>query len=163
HLVEQIERQALIRLSTALAPVHNPPINVVQRLAGDDDIEVSRPVIERSPALSDEFLQTLAQSKSQDHLFAMAGRARLSEQVTDVLVERGNEAVTLKVAGNAGARFSRKSMIQVAERANDNAALAEVFAGRSDIPPDVFQHLLTRATEVVRQRLQKNTAPELRS
>jgi uncharacterized protein (DUF2336 family) len=163
RLIEQIEREALVRLSTELAPIKNAPAKVVQRLASDDDIEVSRPVIQSSPVLSDDFLLGLARSKSQDHLIAIASRRQVAEKVTDVLVERGNAAVTLKVAGNSGARFSRKAYFQVADSANANAALAETIVKRTDIPADVFQHLIDRATEVVRQRLLKSASPEMRA
>ena len=163
RLVERIEQQALIRLSSQLAPIRNAPAKVVHRLARNDDIEVSRPVIQQSPILTDDFLVELAQSKSQEHLAAIASRARVAEKVTDVLVERGNAAVTLTVAGNAGARFSKNAFLQVADRANENAALAEKIVNRTDVPPDVFEHLLSRATEVVRQRLLKNAAPEMRT
>src|SRR5476651_2414840 len=162
RLIERIEQQALVRLSSQLAPVVNAPPNIVYRLARSDDIDVSQPILVQSPILTDDFLIEIAQSKSQEHLAAIAGRAQVTEKVTDVLVERGNAAVTLKVAGNAGARFSKKAFIQVADHANENAALAEKMVNRTDIPPDVFRHLLSRATEVVRQRLLKNAAPEMR-
>ena len=163
RLIESIEQQALIRLSSQLAPVANAPTKVVHRLARSDDIKVSQPILVQSPILSDDFLIEIAQSKSQEHLAAIAGRAQVAEKVTDVLVERGNATVTLKVVGNAGARFSKKAFIQVADRANENTALAETMVNRADIPPDVFRHLLSKATEVVRQRLLKNAAPEMRT
>src|SRR4029077_6586374 len=114
----------------------NAPPNVVHRLARSDDIQVSQPILVQSPMLTDDFLIEIAQSKSQEHLAAIASRAQVAEKVTDVLVERGNAAVTLKVAGNAGARFSKKAFIQVADRAHENAALAETIVNRADIPPD---------------------------
>jgi uncharacterized protein (DUF2336 family) len=156
RLIERIEQQALIRLSSQLAPVGNAPTNVIHRLALSDNIEISRPVLQQSPVLADNFLVELAQSKSQDHLAAIAERPHVAEKVTDVLVERGNAAVTLKIAGNGGARFSRKALFQVASRANADSNLAEIVVNRPDIPHDVFEHLLSKATEVVRQRLMKN-------
>ena len=163
RLIERIEQHALIRLSAELAPIGNAPTNVVHRLARSDDIEVSRPILRQSPVLTDEFLVEIARSKGQEHLAAIAERARVAEKVTDVLVERGNAAVTMKVTGNAGARFSRKAFQQVADRAYADAGLAEIFIGRSDVPPDVFEHLLSKATEVVRQRLMKNADPAMRA
>ena len=163
RLVERIEQRALIRLSSQLAPIANAPPNIIHHLARSDDIDVSQPILVQSPMLTDDFLIEIARSKSQEHLAAIAGRSQVAEKVTDVLVERGNAAVTLKVAGNAGARFSNRAFIQVADRANENAALAEKMVHRPDIPPDVFKHLLSRATEVVRQRLLKNAVPELRT
>ena len=163
RLVEKIEQQALIRLSSDLAPIKNAPANVVHQLASSDNIEISRPILVQSPVLTDDFLVELAQSKSQEHLAAIAGRSHVAEMVTDVLVARGNDAVTLKVTANKGARFSKKALFQVANRANEDARLAETFVNRSDVPPDVFDHLLRKATEVVRQRLLKNANPEMRS
>jgi uncharacterized protein (DUF2336 family) len=163
RLVEKIERQALIRLSSDLAPIENAPTNVVHRLASSDNIEISRPILIQSPVLTDDFLVELAQSKSQEHLAAIAGRKHVAEKVTDVLVARGDEVVTLKITANSGARFSKKAFFQVANRANEDARLAENIVNRPDVPPDVFDHLLRKATEVVRQRLLKNANPEMRS
>jgi uncharacterized protein (DUF2336 family) len=163
RLIEQIEHQALIRLSSQLAPIGKPPMNVVHHLARHDNIDISRPIIRQSPMLTDDFLVEIAQSKSQEHLSAIADRSHVAAKVTDVLVERGNAVVTLKVAKNAGARFSRAAFLKVATRANDDESLAETIANRQDVPSDVFEHLLNRATDVVRQRLLKNATPEMRT
>lgn len=162
HLIDKIERSALIRLSKQLAPSANAPIRTVHSLAEHDDIEISGPLIERSKILSDDFLIELAKTKSQAHLAAIAGRETLTERVTEVLVDRGDDEVTLKVTGNHGARFSRPSFMKVAEKAQSDGRLAEQFVARSDIPPDVFQHLLRKATEVVKNRLLKNADSDMR-
>jgi uncharacterized protein (DUF2336 family) len=162
HLVNNIERTALIRLSRELAPVADPPVRTVHRLAADDDIEISGPLIERSRILSDDFLVEIARTKSQAHLAAIAGRATIAEKVTDVLVDRGNAEVTLKVTGNHGARFSRPAFLKVVEKAGNDEALAAQFIGRADIPSDVFQHLLRKATEVVKRKLLRDADPPTR-
>lgn len=163
RLVNRIEQRALVQLSIQLAPVENAPAKVVSLLACDDDIDVSRPVIEGSAVLTDETLIEIASTKSQEHLAAIAGRTHVAERVSDVLIERGNSAVTLKVTGNAGARFSRHALMTVADRANNDADLAATMVRRHDVPPDVFEHLLSKATDVVRQRLFKDAEPELRA
>ncbi|RAI39430.1 DUF2336 domain-containing protein [Rhodoplanes roseus] len=162
HLIEKIERSALIRLSKQLAPATTGPVRAIHRLAENDDIEISGPLIERSKILSDDFLIELAKTKSQAHLAAIAGRETLTEKVTDVLVEHGDDDVTLRVTGNHGARFSRPGFMKVAEKAQSDGRLAEQFVARSDIPPDVFQHLLRKATEVVKNRLLKNADIDMR-
>ena len=162
HLIDKIERNALIRLSKQLAPSANAPVRTVHRLAEDDDIEISGPLIERSKILSDDFLVELALTKSQAHLAAIAGRETLAEKITDVLVERGDDEVTLRVTGNHGARFSRPGIMKVAEKAQSDGRLAERFISRTDVPPDVFQHLLRKATEVVKNRMLKNADHDMR-
>ncbi|MEZ5786356.1 MAG: DUF2336 domain-containing protein [Xanthobacteraceae bacterium] len=162
HLIEKIERDALIRLSTKLAPVENAPKRTVHQLASSDDIAISGPLIERSQVLGDDFLVDLARSKSQQHLAAIAKRSSIAEKVTDVLVDRGNNEVTLKVAGNQGARFSQSAFRKVAEKAETDANLAANFIARSDVPAEVFQDLLRKATEVVKRKLLKDADPPTR-
>jgi uncharacterized protein (DUF2336 family) len=102
-------------------------------------------------------------TKSQAHLAAIAGRASIAEKVTDVLVERGDAEVTLRLTGNQGARFSRPAFMKVVEKAGKDEKLAEMFITRRDVPADVFQHLLRKATEVVKQRLTRNSDPQTRA
>ena len=48
----------------------------------------------------------IANTMSQDHPLAISKRARLEVALTDLLLDRGNEAVFNSVAGNFGASFS---------------------------------------------------------
>ena len=75
----------------------------------------------------------IARTKSQAHLAAIAGRSALGEQVTDVLVERGDVTVARKVAANSGARFSEVSLRSLVDRASDDGDLAHAVARRREI------------------------------
>src|ERR1700684_3045884 len=44
HLIKRIEGKALAELSRRLSPINNAPIEIVRRLARDDDITVAEPV-----------------------------------------------------------------------------------------------------------------------
>lgn len=162
YLIDKIERQALIELSGSLAPVDNAPPKVIGRLSRDDDILISGPVLEKSKVLSDTDLVDIAKSKSQNHLLAIAVRERLSEQVTDVLVDRGDRRVARRVTCNKGARFSHHGFDRVSGRAETDEELAEAVAQRPDLPPELFERLVRRATEIVRRRLMAAAQPELR-
>ena len=161
-LVERIEREALIELSTRLAPLARAPINISRRLSRDDDIEIAQPMLEKSGMLSDEFLVEIARTKSQAHLSAIAARTQINETVTDVLVDRGDRAVTQKVVANKGAKLSHFGHTTVANRAAQDEDMAEVFIQRGDIPPDVFEQLVEKASEKVRQKLLAKASPEMR-
>ena len=162
HLIEKIERQALIELSGRLAPVDRAPVNVIGRLSQDDDIEISGPILERSRVLTDRDLVAIAETKSQAHLSAIAGRASINEPVTDVLIHRGDSAVARKVTANKGARFSRFGLIKAVTRAKQDETLAVAVANRIDLPDDLLDQLVRKATEAVRQRLLANVQPEMR-
>ena len=162
RLVAHIETEALAELSAKLAPVGNAPANVIGHLSRNDNIEVSGPVLEKSNLLSDPDLIEIAQTKSQQHLAAIAGRRSISTLVTTVLIGRGDHEVALKVAGNSGAHISSNTYLSVLKRARGDEALTAAVANRRDLPQDMFEQLVHEATETVRQRLVARSGPEMR-
>jgi uncharacterized protein (DUF2336 family) len=153
HLVERVETRARIELAKRLAPVEQAPNEVIQRLARDDEIAVAGPVLTQSKRLSTDDLIEIAKQKSQAHLLAIAGRDRLEEGLTDVLVDRGSREVVRSLAGNKGAAFSQTGYSRLVRRADGDESLAESLGRRLDIPLQLFRELLLRATEAVRERL----------
>ena len=159
RLIDRIERKAMRELSQRLARLENAPVRLIRRLAHDDEIEVSEPVLSHSPRLGEEDLVAVARSKSQAHLAAIAGRATLAESVTDILVDRGDAIVVRKVAANAGARFTETSMGALIDRTDADDELAQAIARRKELSPAMFRRLLARATEHVRTRLMQEAQP----
>lgn len=160
RLVSRIERQALLELSQKLAPVDRAPRGVIGRLSNDDDFAIAQPVLEQSSVLSESDLVQIAKTKSQDHLYAIASRAQISAPVTDVLVERGDSRVAGKVTGNMGARFSRWGLTQAVQRAEHDEAIAVAIVNRADLPDDLLEELVRKATKVVQKRLMASSRPE---
>jgi uncharacterized protein (DUF2336 family) len=160
HLIERIETKALVQLSSSLAPVDKAPFAVIRRLAYHDEIMVAGPVLTQSNRISDNDLVQIARSKSQSHLYAMSGRASLSEAVTDVLVERGDSQVTHRLAKNAGARFSDTGFDKLVTNAEVDEGLAEKLGLRLDMPLAMLRRLLQKASDAVRARLLATAPPE---
>jgi hypothetical protein len=154
RLADEIEVEVRAQLSGRLAHFDGAPVNVIRKLAFDDAIEVARPVLESSDRLDDETLVANAGSKSQAHLLAISRRKSIGEAVTDVLVTRGDQAVVSSVAGNAGARFSGTSLLHMVKRAEGDSILAEQLGLRKDIPRQLFQQLIAKASDDVRKRLE---------
>lgn len=105
RLIERGEHSALLELSSRLAPVGNAPLNVVIKLSKEDDIAISGPILQQSPAVPEQTLAEIAKTKGQDHLAAIASRPRIDETVTDILVDRGNSEVACKITGNQARAF----------------------------------------------------------
>ena len=118
------------------------PHNVAVTLGGDGNAEVARLVLSLSPVLTDTDLAAIAVSQSQQHLVAIAERARLSEGVTDILVERGDQKVLHTVSANEGAAFSDRGFDRLLERGGDDAAITDALARRSDLAPNRAQRVL---------------------
>jgi uncharacterized protein (DUF2336 family) len=153
RLVSTIETKARARLAHRLAPIANAPSSVIHMLAFDDDISVAQQVLKQSERLEDPALVANANTKSQQHLFAISQRQSLSEAVTDVLVERGDREVVHSVVKNAGARFSDAGFRILVKRSVGDDDLATIVGARSDIPRPHFLVLLEKASNAVRTRL----------
>jgi len=160
RLADEIEVEVRAQLSERLARFDGAPVNVIHRLAFDDAIEVARPVLEESTRLDDDTLIANARSKSQAHMLAISKRQVIGESVTDVLVARGNRAVVNSLAGNGGANFSSSSLLHMVKRAEGDSILAEQLGLRKDIPRNLFQQLIAKATDDVRKRLESER-PEM--
>ncbi len=160
HLAHRIEERVLAQLSLKLAPVGNAPLNLIKCFAEDDNISVAGPVLEQSTRISEHDLIEIAKHKSQAHLVAISGRASLSENLTDVLVGRGDGRVMNKLARNEGARFSSASFAALIKRADGDDSMTESLSQRTDIPQNLFKELLLRATNLVRSRLLAAATPE---
>ncbi|HEY6258545.1 MAG TPA: DUF2336 domain-containing protein [Xanthobacteraceae bacterium] len=161
-LIRGIESRALVEISKRLAPIDNSPLEVTRRLARDEEIEVAGPVLAQSTRLPTSDLIEIAATKGQAHLLAISGRPQLEESVTDVLLYRGNDEVTLKLATNPGARFSETGFGILVKDAEADDRLAETVGLRFDIPPRFLRELLQRATDTVRSRIISQAPPETR-
>src|SRR3984893_8990648 len=151
-LSADIEVKARAQLAHHLVSINTAPPRLIRTLAFDNAIDVAGPVLIHSQQLSDEDLIENATTKSQDHLFAIAQRLRLSERVTDVLVERGNRKVIHKVAANTGARFSLAGYDKLSHRARRDRKLTLALARRRDLPRQYFLKLLQTASASVRAK-----------
>lgn len=153
HLIRQVETNVLAELGAKLAPIDNAPNGVILTLARHDEIAVAGPVLAQSTQLTDHDLVEIAGSKSQDHLGAISERKRLASAVTDILIERGNTTVVRKLSQNQGAAFSDGGYVTLAARAETDERLAENLGVRVDMPLQLLQDLMVKATETVRGRL----------
>jgi len=153
RLTDEIEVAARTQLAKRMAEFDRAPVNIIHKLAFDDEIEVAGPVLRESERLESYALVANACLKSQTHLLAISKRKSIDEQVTDVLVTRGNQEVVNSVVTNDGARFSDFGFLHMIKRAEGDSILAEQLGLRKDIPRQVFQQLIAKASENVKKRL----------
>jgi len=154
RLVSEIEHSARVTFGQTLASIANSPPKVTRTLALDDSIDIAGPLLRRSECLDDETLITGAKTKGQDHLLAISQRKRLSEGVTDVLVERGNQRVVISTAANAGARFSQFGYSKLVTRSENDSELALLVWARPEIPREYLLTLFETASETVRLKFE---------
>ncbi|MDP1882223.1 MAG: DUF2336 domain-containing protein [Bradyrhizobium sp.] len=155
RLAEEIEVAARAQLARRLASFDKAPVNIIHKLAFDDSIDVAGPILQESEQLEPYALVANVCTKGQTHLLAISKRESLEETVTDVLVTRGDQEVVNSVATNSGARFSDFGFLHMIQRAEGDSILAEQLGLREDIPRQIFQQLIAKASEDVRKRLER--------
>ena len=154
QLSVDIEVKVRAEFAHRLAGMDSAPAKLIRALAFDDEIAVAGPVLIHSQQLSDADLVENASNKSQKHLLAIAQRLKLSDVVTDVLVERGDRHVVQKVVRNKGARFSLAGYGKLTIYARHDRKLTLALGQRSDIPRQYFLKLLETASASVRAKLE---------
>src|ERR1700688_2855685 len=160
RLADEIEVAARAQLARRLAHFDKAPVNILHKLAFDDSIDVAGPVLQESERLETYALVANACTKGQPHLLAISKRKSIEEAVTDVLVTRGNREVLNSVAKNDGARFSDFGFLHMIKRAEGDSILAEHLGLREDIPRQLFQQLIAKASDDVKKRLESGR-PEM--
>ena len=153
RLIDNIESAARAQFGSRIAKLPDAPRGVVRLLASDHAIEVAGPLLTHSERLDVDTLVDTAKTRSQDHLLAISTRKVLVEAVTDVLVERGNNAVVSSTAHNAGAKFSEFGVSTLIRKARDDGDLALCVWSRPDIPRQNLVKLFVDASEAVKNQL----------
>lgn len=154
-------RLALAELSARLAQVSRAPPSAVRQLAQNDEISIAEPVLKESACLTAEDLVEMARVKSEQHLLAIASRWWLKEVVTDELLARRYPSVSRRIVKNPGAKVSAAGFAIVLAQAEADADLAVETGLRVDLPPELRDQLLRKATDAVRSRLLSSAPPHL--
>jgi uncharacterized protein (DUF2336 family) len=152
-LVPHAELAARADLAERLSVLGNAPRALVGQLAREDEISIAGPLLRRSPVINEGALIEIARMKGQGHLLAMSERPKLSIDLTDVIVRRGDREVVRRAAGNAGARFSQAGYSALIKRAGQDGVLTLKVGQREDLSGPQLRDLLAGSIDVVRRRL----------
>ena len=152
-IVPQTDLVARAEIAERIAALTNAPPILIGKLAREDNISIAGPVLRRSPVLDEQALVEIARLKGQDHLLAMTERTKLSPDLTDVMVQRGERDVIRRAAANAGAAFSTIGYSALVKRAAKDGVLTITVGQRNDLPDRLLKELLAGSVDVVRRRL----------
>jgi uncharacterized protein (DUF2336 family) len=158
-LLFQSGSEVRAELSMRLASLVNAPPQVVRELVQDDEIRVSGPILQASPLVDEPTLIEIARRKGQEHLLAISQRDAISENVTDVILRRGDREVVRSVARNATAVFSTRGHTSLVQRAANDGMLAVAVGQRVDLPAPMLQRLLSESVDLVRRKMFQAASP----
>jgi len=125
----------------------------VVRLLANDEIEIARPLLERSRLLRDADLIEIVRMRTDEHRLAIAMRDQLSSEVTDALVEYGGEDVIEALLRNADAAISERSMAYLVAESRRIDRFQEPLIDRSDLPPELAYRLYWWVAAALRRRI----------
>jgi len=109
-MVKDAEVRVREALAQNLKESPNIPHDVAVILAQDVK-QVALPVLKISDVLTDDDLIAIISSQSPEKQVAIAKRSTVSENVSDALVETGNEDAVTNLVSNEGAEISERSLL----------------------------------------------------
>jgi len=125
----------------------------VVRLLSDDEIEVARPLLEKSKLLRDEDLVEIVRMRTDEHRMAIAMRDELNAEVSDALVEYGNEDVLEALIRNPDAEISERSMEYLVAESRRVDRFQEPLIDRADLPPHLAYRMYWWVAAALRKRI----------
>jgi len=154
QLAEEIFRvmvkDAEVRVREALAQnlKENPDIPHDVAISLAEDVEqVALPVLLLSDVLTDDDLIAIISSQSPEKQVAIARRPSVSENVSDALVETGNEEAVTSLVSNEGAEISERSLLKVVDDLGDRESIQDAMVHRGKLPVTVSERLVTMVSE----------------
>ena len=102
-----------------------------------DAPEVARPVLARSPVLTDADLVDAAALGDETMRAVIAARHHLTHAVSGALAEIGDANTLVVLARNPTAKITAGRMLRMIERFGSEAPLREALLARTDLPPEV--------------------------
>jgi len=128
------------------------PRDVARKLAADID-SVALPMINFSPAFSDEDLIEIVQAGSPQRQVAVAGRPGVGRDVATALAEVGCEQAVRTLAANDNADIGEAALGRCIDRFGSSPEIVAAIAYRQVLPLSVTERLVELASEAVREHL----------
>lgn len=163
-LVKDVEVKVRQALSAHLKTSALLPHDVALSLAQDVEA-VSLPMLKISEVLTDEDLIAIVRGESAAKQSAIAQRPNVSSQVSDALVDTGNEEAVARLVRNPGADISESAYDRVVENYQSSNAVTESLVRRPGLPPAVSERLVAKISEGLHNYLssKQDVAPDVAS
>lgn len=133
------------------------PRDVALKLAEDVD-SVALPVLNFSPAFTDEDLAEIIRLGNPVRQIAVAKRPELPERVTTALVDHAVEKAVEVAIANDNATFGERSLQKAIDRFTKSEAVLQAVAYRQVLPIAVTERLITLVSDDIRDHLVSHQA-----
>lgn len=155
RLAHSVEMAIRVALAQRLAEDTTAPHDLILLLV-DDRIEVARPLLLRSPLLTDSDALKLIAAYGVEHQKAIAERSQIGTLVTDALVTLESESVLLALVRNATAKISQSGYETLVQKSQSITGLQEPLIHRPDLPPDLAIRMCDWVSEALKSYIRSN-------
>lgn len=139
-LMRQAEEDLRAALAERLSVLDDAPLRLILNLA-NDDIAVARPILSKSPVLSDLDLIYIIKSCDAGHWQAIATRQHLSPQVIDILSDKKEEGTAIALTSNERAHLTSHALEILTVMAAKNENIAKPLLMRTELPDSMVRKL----------------------
>ena len=124
----------------------NAPHNLIKSFA-HDVIHVAGSVLKNSSVLSQEDLIEICEQKGQEYLVEIAERKDIGEELSDAIVENGDDQTVEKLLNNEAAVIAEETSHKVAERAQTSENLQKPLIKRKGISSKIIAGMYSYVAE----------------
>lgn len=151
-LASQVETTLRVNLAEQLTGMPEVSDRLISFLI-HDKFEVAAPLLSQCLSISDEDLVDVVKTESDNHRLVVASRDEISEQVTDSLIDAGDDLVLVTMVNNDGAAISREGMGKLAKHSEKREALRRPILERRDLPADVANAMFWWVSSELRKEI----------
>jgi uncharacterized protein (DUF2336 family) len=126
----------------------------LERMLANDEIEVARPVLEKSRFLRNLDLIEIAKQRTDEHRLAIALRNSVGIEVSDAIIDNTkNPDVLEALIRNEDAVLSRRAMEYLVAESKRVDRYQEPLLSRNDLPTDLANKMYWWVAAVLRRRI----------
>lgn len=151
-MVRDAEVRVREALSENLRESGGLPHDVAHTLAVDV-ASVALPMLESSGVLTDADLVEIVRSSDASRQSAIAGRKSVSEELSDALIDAGDETVVARLVGNENAAISEAGLDRVIDKFGESPAVQAPLVDRSALPVRIAERLVSIVSDELQARL----------
>mgnify|MGYP006425258881 CR=1 FL=1 len=152
-LVKDAEERVRAALSENLKAAPDIGADVANALASDVSDNVALPILQFSEALDEQDLIEIVQTHNEVRQIAIAGRADVSENLSDAIVDSGNEEAVATLVGNENANIRDNTLERVSDEYGHSERVQEPLVKRDKLPMRVAEKLVAKVSERLKQHL----------
>ncbi|MEQ8664697.1 MAG: DUF2336 domain-containing protein [Rhodospirillales bacterium] len=149
-LIGSCERSVRQSISLRLAEVPNIPHELALELA-NDEADIAFPILAKCNVLLDTDLIDIVRTRTVQHQLAVAIRNPVNYDVSDALVEAGNEEVITRLLENKAARITDATMEYLVDQSERVKGFQAPILHRDDLDPALAERMFIWVSAALRE------------